>query len=93
MLNCLYKVYEVYVLTLNDAVAMRVIKLLKERGMSVYRLEQKSGIIHGALNRILDGKNKTVTLTTIYKLARGLNISVTEFLDDDLFRSENLEID
>lgn len=80
-------------MTLNDAVAMRVIKLLKERGMSVYRLEQKSGIIHGALNRILDGKNKTVTLTTIYKLARGLNISVTEFLDDDLFRSENLEID
>lgn len=80
-------------MTLNDAVALRTKRLLKERNMTAYRLERNSDLIHGSLNRILDGKNKTVTLTTVYKIARGFNMTVLQFLDDDLFRSENLEID
>ena len=56
-------------------------------------LERKSGILHGALDRILNGQNKTVTLTTIYKLARGFDMTYMEFLDDDVFRSELIEID
>ncbi|MBQ7374033.1 MAG: helix-turn-helix transcriptional regulator [Clostridia bacterium] len=80
-------------MTLNDAVAKRVVKLLREKKMTNYRLERKSGILHGALDRILNGQNKTVTLTTIYKLARGFEMSYMEFLDDEVFRSELLEID
>ena len=80
-------------MTLNDAVALRTKRLLKDKNMTVYRLERNSGLIHGAVNRILDGKNKTVTLTTIYKIARGFDMTAQQFLDDDLFRSENLEID
>ena len=80
-------------MTLNDAVAKRVNKLLKEKNMTNYRLEHKSGILHGALDRILNGQNKTVTLTTIYKLARGFDMSYLEFLDDEVFRSKLIEID
>ena len=61
--------------------------------MTKYRLEQKSGIYHGAMNRILSGQNKTVTLTTLYKLANGFDITIFEFLDDDLFRSKVIELD
>ena len=80
-------------LTVNSAIAKRIDKLLKEKNMTIYRLERNSGIIHGAINRILDGKNKTVTLTTVYKLARGFDMTIYEFLDDDVFRSEDIEID
>ena len=80
-------------MTLNNAVALRTKRLLQEKNMTVYRLERDSGLIHGALNRILDGKNKTVTLTTVYKIARGFEMTALQFLDDDLFRSDNLEID
>ena len=61
--------------------------------MTQYRLEQNSGIPHGAMDRILNSQNKTVTVTTLYKLARGFEISVFDFLDDEVFRSENLELD
>ena len=61
--------------------------------MTKYWLEQKSGIYHGAMNRILSGQNKTVTLTTLYKLANGFDITIFEFLDDDLFRSKDIELD
>lgn len=81
------------VLTINDAVARRVTRLLKLNKMTQYRLEQESGIIHGAMDRILTGQNKTITLTTLYKLARGFNMSVHEFLDDEVFDPNNLEID
>ena len=80
-------------MTLNDAVALRTKRLLKERDMTVYRLERNSGLIHGAVNRILDGKNKTVTLTTVFKIARAFNMTAQQFLDDEIFYSEDLEID
>ena len=80
-------------MTINDIVAKRIYKLLEENKITQYRLEQKSGVFHGAINRILSGCNKTVTLTTVYKLARGFNMTIFEFMNDDLFRSEDLGID
>ncbi len=80
-------------MTINDIVSKRVKNLLKEKQMTQYRLERDSGIIHGAMDRILTGQNKTVTVTTLYKLARGFNMTIFEFMDDDLFRSEDIEID
>ena len=72
-------------MTVNDAVAKRVCALLKEKGISQYRLEQESGIQHGSMQCIMNGRNKTVTLTTVLMLARGFGISLIEFLDDPIF--------
>ena len=80
-------------MTVNDAVAKRISALLREKGISQYRLEQESGIQHGSMQCIMNGRNKTVTLSTVILLARGFNISLTEFLDDDVFLPENLEIE
>ncbi len=80
-------------MTVNDAVARRIMKLLQERNMSQYRLEQESGIQHGSMQCIMNGRNKTVTLSTVILLARGFNMSLTDFLDDELFRSEKLEVE
>ena len=80
-------------MTVNDAVARRITKLLQEKDMSQYRLELDSGIQHGSMQCIMNGRNKTVTLSTVIMLARGFNISLTEFLDDDLFRSEDFEVE
>lgn len=80
-------------MTVNDAVAKRVSELLKESGLSQYKLEKASGLQHGSMQCIMNGRNKTVTLTTVYMLARGFNISLLEFLDDEIFRSVDIEID
>lgn len=80
-------------MTVNEAVARRVEKLLKERGISQYRLEQESGIVHGSMECIMKRRNKTVTLSTVMMLARGFKMSLLQFLDDDIFTSEELEIE
>ena len=80
-------------MTVNDAVARRISELLKEKNMSQYRLEQESGIQHGSMQCIMNGRNKTVTLSTVIMIARGFGIPLTEFLDDDIFRSVELELE
>ncbi len=75
------------------AVAMRISKLLIERNITLYRLEQRSGILHGTMMCIMNERNKNITLKTIYQIARGFDMTVLEFLDDDMFRSTELEID
>ncbi len=80
-------------MTVNDAVAKRVSKLLIQKGMSQYRLEQESGIQHGSMQCIMNGRNKTVTLSTVIMLAKGFNMSLIEFLDDEIFESTDLEIE
>ena len=80
-------------MTVNDAVAKRISKLLHEKNISQYRLEQESGIQHGSMQCIMNGRNKTVTLSTVILLAKGFHMPLTEFLDDDIFHSEDLEIE
>ena len=80
-------------MTVNDAVAKRISCLLKEKNMSQYRLELESGIQHGSMQCIMNGRNKTVTLTTLMLLAKGFQMTVSEFLDDEIFRLENFEIE
>lgn len=80
-------------MTVNDAVAKRVTKLLQEKQMSQYRLEQESGIQHGSMQCIMNGRNKTVTLSTVMLLAKGFGITLLDFLDDPLFSLDELDIE
>ena len=80
-------------MTVNDAVAKRILKLLREKEMSQYRLEQTSGIQHGSMQCITNGRNKTVTLSTIIMIAKGFDMSLTDFLGDEIFSPDNLEIE
>lgn len=80
-------------MNLCKAVGLRISKLLTEKKMTLYRLEQKSGILHGTMMCIMNERNKNITLKTIFQLARGFDMTLLEFLDDKLFTSESLEID
>lgn len=74
-------------------VGLRISNLLAEKNMTLYRLEQNSGILHGTMMCIMNERNKNITLKTIMQLARGFNMTLLEFLDDKLFTNEDLEID
>ena len=80
-------------MTVNDAVAKRIAALLQEKNMSQYRLEQNSGIQHGSMQCIMNGRNKTVTLSTVILIAKGFDMPLVEFLDDEMFRSDDLELE
>ena len=75
------------------AVALRISKLLSERQITQYRLEQDSGILHGTMMGIMTERNKNITLKTVMQIAKGFKMSLIKFLDDQIFRDENLDIE
>ena len=42
---------------------------------------------------IMSGKSKTVTFSTVLRLANGFGMTVIEFLDNDMFLFENLDVE
>ena len=80
-------------MTVCQAVALRGRDLLRERGMSQYRLEQNSGIQHGTMNSIMSGRNRGIELNTVMMLAKGFNMPLIDFLDAPVFSAEELEIE
>ena len=80
-------------MTTCGAVSQRIIELLKEKDMTQYRLEQRSGVQHGSMQCIMNGRNWTIQLNTVMAIAKGFGMSVSEFLNDPLFESEELEIE
>ena len=72
------------------AVVIRIRKLLTKKNMTLYRLEQNSGIWHGTMMCIMNERNKNITLKTVMQLARGFDMTLLEFLDDDVFLNEDL---
>lgn len=85
--------YGRFEMTVSQAVAKRITNLLKEKQMTQYRLEKNSHIQHGSMQCIMNGRNKTTTLSTVIMIARGFDMTVDEFLNDELFRSEMLEVE
>ena len=80
-------------MTVNNAVAKRISDLLVKNNMTQYRLEQMTGIQHGSLQCIMNGRNKTVTLSTLILIANGFGMSVSEFLNDEIFSLTSIELE
>lgn len=78
-------------MNLNKAFAMKLSKILNEKGMTKYRLEKESGLTHSAIRYIFNEVNKDVKFSTIVKVCDALNISLSQFFDDEIFKIDNLD--
>ena len=78
---------------ISEAVTIRLKELLDERGLSVYKLERRSAVSHDTLKSIMKGTTKGVNLKTLIALSDGLGITVSEFLNSELFSYDNLNMD
>lgn len=78
-------------MNLNKAFALRLSKLLHEKGMSKYKLEKESGLTHSALRYIFNEVNSDVKLSTVAKVCNALNVSLYDFFNDGIFSLENID--
>ena len=78
---------------ISEAVRLRILELCEEKGITVNMLGTISGITQSTIYSITSGRNRSVAISTVKKLCDGLDISITEFLDSDLFRDLEQEIE
>ena len=80
-------------MNLNRAFALRLSNILMQKNMSKYKLEKESGLTHSALRYIFNEVNEDVKFSTIVKVCNALNMTISEFFDDDLFDVNNLDFE
>ena len=76
----------------KKAVKKRIIGLCNERGIAINNLANISGVSPSTVYSILSGKSQNPGVCSIKKICDGLDISIREFFDCDLFDDLEQEI-
>ena len=73
----------------KNAVADRIIELCNQKNIAINALANMAGISPSTLYSVLNEKSQNPGIVTIKKLCDGLDISLREFFNADIF--DNLE--
>ena len=76
-------------MNIGNAVKLRILELCEFHNITVNKLATISGITQSTLSNIVGGRNDSTTIATIKKLCDGLEITIQDFFDSDVF--SNLE--
>ena len=79
-------------MSVKDAVAGRFAALCRQRNIKYNELAVRSGVTPSTVYSMMDPKRKDLSILTIKKLCDGLDITITEFFDDEIFLSLEQEI-
>lgn len=78
-------------MTITEAVAFRLGGILKERGMKKKSLGALPGVKAQSISNIFRSKSVSgISMTTLYRICRALDMSMSEFLNDHVF--DNIEL-
>lgn len=79
-------------MNIGEAVRLRIIELCKEREITVNKLSIICGITQSTLSNLVLGKNKGPTVSTVKKICDGLEITIQQFFDSEIFNNLEQEI-
>ncbi len=74
------------------AVKNRILQLLEEKNMSIYKLAVESAVSPSSIKNILYGKSVNPGIVTLKMLCDGFGITIVEFFDTEEFRNLEQEI-
>jgi len=78
-------------MTLGQAFSIRLRGLLQERGLTLHKFLKDNCIARSTIVNIERGNTKSPTLAIVYQVAEGFGMSYLQFLDDPVFKREDLE--
>lgn len=76
----------------KEAVAKRILQLCEERNLAINALANICGLAPSTIYSMLNEKSQNPGVVSIKKICDGIEISVREFFDSDLFDDLEQEI-
>lgn len=70
----------------SDLIALKIIELMKEKNISIYKLESLTGVYSSTITLFLNRKTKTLRMENLLYICEGLNITLAEFFSDSRFK-------
>jgi DNA-binding Xre family transcriptional regulator len=77
---------------MKTAIVARITEICRDRAIATNDLAVRSGITPSTVYSMLDPRRKDMSVITLKKLCDGLDISLSEFFDADVFRKLEQEI-
>lgn len=75
----------------TEAITKRILNLCKERDITPNKLGTISGVEPSTITSIFYGKSKNPGIITIKSICDGLDITLFEFFNDPLFKSNEID--
>ncbi len=72
---------------LEKALSKRILKLCEKNNITVNALATRAGMPRSTLKSIIYGKSKNTGIVTIQLICDALDISLSDFFADDLFKN------
>ena len=79
-------------MNIGEAVRDRTLELCDELHISINRLCNISGVTQSTVNNIINGRNRSTTVSTVKKLCDGLEMTLGEFFAAPIFDELEQEI-
>lgn len=70
----------------SDLVATKIKEIMQEQNVTIYKLEDLSGVYSSTIAMFLNRQTKTIRLENLLYICEGLNISLSEFFADERFK-------
>ena len=76
---------------IQRAVAIRVSNLLSQHKITQYELAKRMATSQSTVKHIIDEEYKSIKFETLLKIADAFNMTIQEFLNDEIFKQEKLD--
>lgn len=77
---------------IKDVIVLQFKNICAERNIKYNELAVRSGVTPSTVYSMMDDRRRDLSVITLKKLCDGPDMTITEFFDDDIFRSLEQEI-
>lgn len=77
---------------IKNAIVLRIKELCKQKQIKYNTLATNSGVTPSTVYSLLDENRKDIGVLVLKKLCDGLDISISDFFDSNIFRNLEQEI-
>lgn len=77
---------------IKDAIVLRLKNIFKKRNIKYNELANLSGVTPSTVYSMMDERRRDLSVITLKKLCDGLDMTISEFFNDDIFISLEQEL-
>ena len=77
---------------IKEAIVKHLQDICRQRNMKYNELATVSGVTPSTVYSLMDASRKDLSVITLKKLCDGLDMTITEFFTDDIFKNLEQEI-
>lgn len=79
-------------LQIKEAVVLRMKSICRDMNITYNELAVRAGVTPSTVYSMMDSRRKDLSVITLKKLCDGLDMTITEFFNDDIFKTLEQEI-